>query len=716
MVRGSLHKTGVKNNSKIDETLKNLKKLLNNTISDTQGNLDLDIQFAEIISLLKISIGNLNYRIEALTLILSELLKKNEFNQAAVIYLQYSNKLNEYMQEIDDSVMKLRETFLPDTKQLNATQKIYQSSLENFEKNWRTQKKEIQDKLKNLKKSVETGYDKFIYQTKRDIEKNLSALKLLKNNIQKKFSKFSELIEQKKFVDAEKIIDRTQHRVQTEYDDQKERIDNLPSDVTTLLGDLISKWKRKLLEFRTEIPKLLKGVKEELYTTIIDDKVSELRRFSIEIEQQLSNLSSLIERNMLIMAEELYNELEKQTSNEFNKQKRMLKILSPKLNVLAEDLVKDWQIELVNTELSIKASIKTLKKDLEAARVKNGISTLEDFSNETSEILSNISELLAQEKYTIVEKNLTKLKNEVQSEIQQNKLVLKAISQASQTEDFSPEVKDNIDEWKVKLNETERELNDSISDLKNEYTQKHIPHLQKKLDLFIKQNINLLNVMVDEYERSAWNQLGSFLDNPNYKIHHILEDKKTVIIQEFKNKDEHIQLVFARYENYPLKDKIELWANTLKKVQNRFNDIWMKVIDLTEDKDLVNQIVDKYYEIAQPAYGYKVPIKDLSESMETPPDKLENLFVDLISNKVISGEIDPITKVIVLPPRVTPEEKVKKEMIRLRCMVCNLVIDPSTERIIHCPRCNSPAHHSHLIEWLRIKGTCPNCKQRIKML
>ncbi|MFX1295412.1 MAG: hypothetical protein ACFFD2_11260 [Promethearchaeota archaeon] len=48
----------------------------------------------------------------------------------------------------------------------------------------------------------------------------------------------------------------------------------------------------------------------------------------------------------------------------------------------------------------------------------------------------------------------------------------------------------------------------------------------------------------------------------------------------------------------------------------------------------------------------------------------------------------------------------------LTCFVCLLNINHK-EQVIFCPHCNSPAHHNHLREWLKIKNYCPRCKQKI---
>ncbi|MFX1476162.1 MAG: hypothetical protein ACFFCO_11885 [Promethearchaeota archaeon] len=48
-----------------------------------------------------------------------------------------------------------------------------------------------------------------------------------------------------------------------------------------------------------------------------------------------------------------------------------------------------------------------------------------------------------------------------------------------------------------------------------------------------------------------------------------------------------------------------------------------------------------------------------------------------------------------------------------RCIVCHQFIGQE-ELYSRCPRCEQLAHRSHLLEWIRVKGTCPYCKRRLR--
>ncbi|MFX1577384.1 MAG: RING finger protein [Promethearchaeota archaeon] len=48
------------------------------------------------------------------------------------------------------------------------------------------------------------------------------------------------------------------------------------------------------------------------------------------------------------------------------------------------------------------------------------------------------------------------------------------------------------------------------------------------------------------------------------------------------------------------------------------------------------------------------------------------------------------------------------------CCVCRLQIRDG-EQMVYCPHCGNPAHYRHLAEWVKMKGTCPICRNRINL-
>lgn len=50
-----------------------------------------------------------------------------------------------------------------------------------------------------------------------------------------------------------------------------------------------------------------------------------------------------------------------------------------------------------------------------------------------------------------------------------------------------------------------------------------------------------------------------------------------------------------------------------------------------------------------------------------------------------------------------------------KCSVCNLDITPEDE-IAKCPYCGCLSHRDHFLEWVKVRGTCPNCTARLSQL
>jgi hypothetical protein len=47
------------------------------------------------------------------------------------------------------------------------------------------------------------------------------------------------------------------------------------------------------------------------------------------------------------------------------------------------------------------------------------------------------------------------------------------------------------------------------------------------------------------------------------------------------------------------------------------------------------------------------------------------------------------------------------------CLICRKPIWHG-ETVLECPFCKMKAHTPHLLEWLRVRGTCPNCKAKLR--
>lgn len=62
--------------------------------------------------------------------------------------------------------------------------------------------------------------------------------------------------------------------------------------------------------------------------------------------------------------------------------------------------------------------------------------------------------------------------------------------------------------------------------------------------------------------------------------------------------------------------------------------------------------------------------------------------------------------------RLHYQVRLNPDAITGKCIVCKLSIHTSDE-LLECPHCFMRAHETHLLEWLKVKGMCPNCRTRI---
>ncbi|NHJ49801.1 MAG: hypothetical protein FK733_18560 [Asgard group archaeon] len=48
----------------------------------------------------------------------------------------------------------------------------------------------------------------------------------------------------------------------------------------------------------------------------------------------------------------------------------------------------------------------------------------------------------------------------------------------------------------------------------------------------------------------------------------------------------------------------------------------------------------------------------------------------------------------------------------VQCSVCKLPISFGSD-YLECNHCQNIAHNEHLLEWVKVKGTCPICHQKL---
>ncbi len=62
----------------------------------------------------------------------------------------------------------------------------------------------------------------------------------------------------------------------------------------------------------------------------------------------------------------------------------------------------------------------------------------------------------------------------------------------------------------------------------------------------------------------------------------------------------------------------------------------------------------------------------------------------------------------------TSGEEIASEDMSEKCVVCRKQIKKG-QRFVSCPSCQSLAHYSHFVEWIKVQGACPKCYAKLKI-
>jgi hypothetical protein len=157
-------------------------------------------------------------------------------------------------------------------------------------------------------------------------------------------------------------------------------------------------------------------------------------------------------------------------------------------------------------------------------------------------------------------------------------------------------------------------------------------------------------------------------------------------------------------------------------------DRLLKILDSARDilrKKNTNQAIALYDELLE-SLGEEAPTPILAEAAlaneENDPQYAAKLFHRAAlqaqspraaeSFKLRAKKLEIITE-----GQIPPVEKLVTDFdteVEEFCSVCRMrITEPS--KLIRCPECGSPAHYTHLAEWLKIRGHCPICKKKIKI-
>ncbi|MFX0084795.1 MAG: hypothetical protein ACFFAU_03900 [Candidatus Hodarchaeota archaeon] len=168
--------------------------------------------------------------------------------------------------------------------------------------------------------------------------------------------------------------------------------------------------------------------------------------------------------------------------------------------------------------------------------------------------------------------------------------------------------------------------------------------------------------------------------------------------------------------------------NSITKELTRYDHL-LKLLDSARDilrKKNTNQAIALYDELLESLEEEDIPTPILAEAAlaneETNPHYASDLFYKAAqksksprakeSFKMRAKRLEIMTSGTTTDVKTNFRASVSD--VEEHCIVCRMKIS-STESLVRCPECGSPAHYSHLAEWLKIRGNCPVCKKRVKI-
>jgi len=131
--------------------------------------------------------------------------------------------------------------------------------------------------------------------------------------------------------------------------------------------------------------------------------------------------------------------------------------------------------------------------------------------------------------------------------------------------------------------------------------------------------------------------------------------------------------------------------------------------NLTDEADAVLATIGKGVDDITPSSVVEVseiePTIVLEE--EKTLEELEAIATEAKEEEIIIKEKAEVPKKIQTQPL-----KVATSDLEDRCSVC-LSIIKAGESFVRCPHCDIPSHYSHIVEWIKVKPQCPNCKKKL---
>lgn len=136
---------------------------------------------------------------------------------------------------------------------------------------------------------------------------------------------------------------------------------------------------------------------------------------------------------------------------------------------------------------------------------------------------------------------------------------------------------------------------------------------------------------------------------------------------------------------------------------------------LEEEADAVLATIGKTVEDIAPAGVVEVAAIDQSYELEEEKtlEDLEEIASETAEIEDEAKEEEEV-KAIEIKEKIPKVQTLKSATAELdeRCSVCMSPIKAG-ESFVRCPYCDVPSHYSHIVEWIKVKPQCPNCRKKL---
>lgn len=141
---------------------------------------------------------------------------------------------------------------------------------------------------------------------------------------------------------------------------------------------------------------------------------------------------------------------------------------------------------------------------------------------------------------------------------------------------------------------------------------------------------------------------------------------------------------------------------------------------LVSEAEAVLATIGKTYVDILPAAPVEVTTVSFPTTQETTAAQQESTQTQAESTETI----EPFAQISEEKPKVITEPEldlssIEPQSLKLattdleaRCSVCMTQIKAG-DSFVRCPHCDAPAHYAHLIEWIKVKPQCPNCRKKL---